>query len=114
MPLQKWSENILVAELQNEPQFSDDLNALFDMIEAEGKVDVLLNFAEVTYVNSSNIAKMLKLRKIVLNNGRRLLICGANAHVWGVFLVTGLDKMFTFADDITTGLADLQLTDESR
>ena len=111
MPLQKWSENILVVDLQNEPQFSDDLNALFDTLEQGKKMDVALNFADVTYVNSSNIAKMLKLRKLVANKGGRLVLCGVNTHVWGVFLVTGLDKIFEFTDDLVTGLASLQLTE---
>jgi anti-anti-sigma factor len=109
MPLQKWSENILVVDLQNEPQFSDDMNALFDVLDEGNKLDVVLNFAEVTYVNSSNIAKMLKLRKALLSKGSRLVLCSVNTHVWGVFLVTGLDKIFEFADDMVSGLAGLQL-----
>lgn len=113
MPLQKWSESILVVDLQNEPQFSDDMNALFDSIEEGSKMDVVLNFAEVTYVNSSNIAKMLKLRKMVMSKGGRLVLCAVNTHVWGVFLVTGLDKIFGFADDLVTGLAGLQLAQDS-
>lgn len=113
MPLQKWSENILVVDLQNEPQFSDDMNALFDVLEQGGKMDVALNFADVTYVNSSNIAKMLKLRKIVQGKSGKLVLCGVNTHVWGVFLVTGLDKIFEFADDLLTGLAGLQLASDN-
>lgn len=113
MPLQKWSESILVVDLQNEPQFSDDLNALFDTLETGAKFDVALNFAEVTYVNSSNIAKMLKLRKMLTSKGGRLVLCGVSTHVWGVFLVTGLDKIFEFADDLLTGLAGLQLGEET-
>lgn len=109
MPLQKWSENILVVDLQNEPQFSDDMNALFDALDDGNKLDVVLNFAEVTFVNSSNIAKMLKLRKTLLSKGARLVLCSVNTHVWGVFLVTGLDKIFEFADDMVSGLAGLQL-----
>lgn len=109
MPLQKWSDNILVADLQDEPQFSEDLNALFDMLEADDRFDVVLNFADVSYINSSNIAKLLKLRKMILTRQRRVLLCGINSHVWGVFLVTGLDKIFQFADDLATGLAGLQM-----
>lgn len=113
MPIQKWSENILVVDLQNEPQFSDDMNALFDTLEDGGKMDVVLNFADVTYVNSSNIAKLLKLRKTVTGKGAKLVLCGVNTHVWGVFLVTGLDKILEFADDLVTGLAGLQMGDEN-
>lgn len=113
MPLQKWSEDILVVDLQNEPQFSEDLNALLDALDQGTRMDVVLNFAEVTYVNSSNIAKMLKLRKAVTTKEGRLVLCGVTSQVWGVFLVTGLDKVFEFADDLVTGLAGLQISHEN-
>jgi len=110
MPIQNWSEEILVVDLQDDPQFTDDLNALMEMLEARPQVDVLLDFSGVTFLNSSNIAKLLKLRKIVtINNARRLRLCGISTHVWGVFLVTGLDKIFEFADDVASGLAGLQM-----
>jgi len=112
MPLQRWSDRIIIAHLQDDPQFTDDLNGLFDLLEESPDIDVVLNLAEVSFLNSSNIAKLLKLRKMVTSNGRRLLLCGINTHVWGVFLVTGLDKIFKFADDVTTGLASLQLAGE--
>ncbi len=110
MPIQEWSEQILLADLQDDPQLADDLNALLETLEARTDADAVLNFAQVGYVNSSNVSKLLKLRKTVtVNNKRRLKLCGINTQVWGVFLVTGLDKVFDFADDVTGGLASLQL-----
>jgi hypothetical protein len=32
-----------------------------------------------------------------------------NNQVWGVFLVTGLDKVFEFADNVMLALATLQI-----
>ncbi len=110
MPIQEWSDQILLADLQDDPMLSDDLNGLLEMVEARPDVDVVLNFAHVSYVNSSNISKLLKLRKVVtINNQSKLRLCGISTQVWGVFLVTGLDKVFDFADDVTSGLAGLQL-----
>ncbi len=110
MPIENWSEDILVVELQDDPQFTDDLNALMDLLESRPEVDVVLSFAGVTFLNSSNIARLLKLRKTVtITNSRKLRLCGISTHAWGVFLVTGLDKIFEFADDIASGLAGLQM-----
>jgi anti-anti-sigma factor len=110
MPIQEWSEQILLADLQEDPQLTDDINALLETLEARTDVDVVLNFAQVSYVNSSNVSKLLKLRKVVMiNNKRKLKLCGIGTQVWSVFLVTGLDKVFDFADDVTSGLASLQL-----
>ena len=73
-------------------------------------LDVVLNFQDVTFLNSSNIAKLLKLRKFVtINHHRKLKLCAISTHVWGVFLVTGLDKIFEVHDDVASGLASLQL-----
>ena len=110
MAIQKWSDKIALADLQDDPQFSDDLNALLDLVQSRGDVDVVLNFREVTFLNSSNIAKLLKLRKqVMITNNRQLKLCGIATSVWGVFLVTGLDKIFEFADDVSTALARLQI-----
>jgi len=109
MAIQNWSENIVVVQLSNDPAFTDDLNAVNDLVIARTELDVVLNFAGVGYVNSSNIAKLLRLRKSLISNGRRMKLCSLTTQVWGVFLMTGLDKVFEFTDDVTTALAYLQL-----
>lgn len=109
MGIQEWSENIIVVDLEVDPQFTDDLNALMDQLAKRQSTDVLLNFANIPFLNSSNIAKLLKLRKLQATNHARLRLCGINNSVWGIFLVTGLDKLFEFADDVASGLATLQI-----
>lgn len=110
MSVEQWSDSILIAELGDDPQFTDDLNALIEQCTANPQTDVLLNFQNVTYLNSSNIAKILKLRKLVaITNNRRLKLCGISRQVWGVFLVTGLDRIFEVVDDVPSGLAGLQI-----
>ncbi|MGD2108589.1 MAG: STAS domain-containing protein [Phycisphaerae bacterium] len=112
MSIQQWSENILVVELQDDPAFTDDLTSLLDRVERNSGVDVVLNFGGVSHLNSSNIAKLLKVRKLLLTSKRRLVLCGIETNVWGLFLVTGLDKVFEFADNIANGLAGVQLAGE--
>lgn len=110
MSIDNWSENILVAELQDDPNFTDDMTTLIDRLEDQQDTDVVLNFSAVTYLNSSNIAKLLKLRKKLVGNKRRLVLSGIDTNVWGLFLVTGLDKVFEFADNVSTGLAAVQIS----
>lgn len=111
MPIEPWSENVLLVELGDDPQFTDDMLAAAEHLEHHPDTDVLLSFASVTYLNSSNIARLLKFRKQVQTNNRKLKLCAINRHVWGVFLVTGLDRIFETADDVPSGLASLQLGD---
>ncbi|GMU83101.1 MAG: STAS domain-containing protein [Phycisphaerales bacterium] len=110
MPVENWSETVVLGELGDDPQYTDDLSAIIEQCTANPNLDVLLNFSAITYLNSSNIAKLLKLRKLVtITNSRKLKLCGINRQVWGVFLVTGLDRIFDVCDDVPTGLASLQI-----
>ena len=107
MTIQNWSETILMAELADEPLFTDELNSLTEMLSTQPR-DIVLNFSAVDFLNSSNIARLLKLRKLLITQGRRLVLCGINTQVWGVFLVTGLDKIFEYTNDTATALATLR------
>jgi anti-anti-sigma factor len=112
-----WSENIVIAELGDEPALSDELAAVIDRLIAtpNPKVPhVVLNFGSVTYVNSSNLAQLLRLRKRLLEAGRQIKLCSVSDEVWSVMMVTGLDKVFRFAPDPMTALAGLQLEDSDQ
>ena len=110
MPIQNWSDRIVLVNLQDDPQFTDDMNTLQEQLQQRGAMDILFDFSEVNFLNSSNIARLLKLRKTLQSsqNGR-MKLAAIPTSVWGVFLVTGLDKIFEFADDVATGLALLQI-----
>ncbi len=108
MAIQDWSDDIVVVDLADDPQFTDEISALMDKLEEEPK-NLVLNFGAVGFVNSSNIAKLLRLRKMMISTDRRLVLCDVNTQVWGVLLVTGLDKIFDYTNDVATALATLQL-----
>lgn len=112
MSIENWSESIVVVELQDDPGFTDDMSTLLDQLNTRKGVNVVLNFTGVSYLNSSNIAKLLKLRRQLVSEKRRLVMCGIDTTVWGLFLVTGLDKVFEFADNVATGLASVQIGNE--
>ena len=108
MALQNWSDEIVVVELADDPQLSDELSGLMECL-SEGVKDVVLDFAAVSFVNSSNLSKLLKLRKVLTTAKRHLILSRVNTQVWGVFLITGLDKIFECTNDVSTALATLQL-----
>lgn len=105
-----WSDTIVMVDLADEPALSDELTSVIDRVEgADPRPHVVVNFTRVTYLNSSNIAQLLKLRKILAEAGRTLKLCSLSDELWSVMLVTGLDKVFRFAPDPMTALAGLQL-----
>jgi anti-anti-sigma factor len=113
MPIEEWSEEITIATVGDEPAFSEDMANLLQRLEERGETtpDVVLDLASVSYLNSSNIAQMLRLRKRLNTGGRNMRICSVEDQVWGVLMITGLDKIFDFTDDVSTALASLQLSE---
>ena len=109
MPLEKWSDSTVVVHLADDPQFTDDVEGVEQCLAAQGKCDAVLDFGSVRFVNSSNIARLLRLRNKMSQQDNRLVLCNLTTQVWGAFLVTGLDKVFTFSDNVPTALATLQI-----
>jgi anti-anti-sigma regulatory factor len=113
MSIQDWSESIVVAELQDDPAFTDDLDSLGDKLKAGAELDVVLDFSNVSYLNSSNVARLIELREIViLRNRRKMILCNVGTHVWGILLVSELHKVFEFADTVAMGLTAVQISSE--
>jgi anti-anti-sigma factor len=108
MSIHNWSDDIAMGEMVEDPVLSDDLEALVADVEVNPR-NVVLNFSAVDFINSSNIAKLLQLRKVLHASDRRLLLCGINAQVWGVFSLAALDKIFECTNDTATALATLQM-----
>jgi anti-anti-sigma factor len=108
----EWSDNILIANLADEPALSDELSLIAERVEGADTVPhAVLDFAEVSYINSSNIAQLLKLRRLLDEAGSELRLSGITDDVMSVLMVTGLDKVFRFAPDTLTAIAGLQLID---
>jgi len=109
-----WSDNIVIANLTDEPALSEELSSISESLDkAETLPSVVLDFAQVSYVNSSNIAQLLKLRRSLIASNRTLTLCSMTDHVWSTILITGLDKVFAFAPDLATAIAGVQIGDNA-
>ena len=112
-----WSESIVVCQLRDEPALSEELSIAGEKLAEAKNSDtppsVVLDFNDVTYLNSSNIAQLLRLRKLSGEAGSKLKLAGMSDQVWSVMLLTGLDKVFEFASDTATAIASLQIDAEA-
>ena len=107
MSVQCWNEDTLVVALTDDPDLSDD------MAEINGRMkgkccDVVLDLSGLDLLTSSGISKLLRLRKKMIEHGRQLILAAPRDRVWGVFLATGLDAIFSFAGTVTEALTRLQ------
>lgn len=108
----EWSEDIVICDLGDEPELSEELQDLHTRLREteDGKApNVVLDLSGISYLNSSNIAQMLRLRKVLVENDRKLKLCAVADAVWSIMLLTGLDKVFQFAPDKPTAIASLQI-----
>jgi len=115
MPMEKWSDKVIVVRLADDPHLGDDLDAL-DAATARppAPLNAVVDFTSVRAVNSSTLARMLKVRKQMAAAGGRLVLCGMNDQVWGAFLVTNLDKLFEASNSVAMALATLQMNPAAR
>lgn len=108
----KWGDDILICHLADEPELSEEFAAIFAVLndQSEGHAHhVVVNFSGVTYLNSSHIAQLLRMRKRLMDLDRSLVLCAMSDNVWSVLSLSGLDKVFRYAPDPMTALAGLQL-----
>lgn len=114
MPIHEWSDKIHLAELQDDPSFSEDMANLTQRLvqagERGGAPDLVLDMHALHFLNSSNISQLLRLRKAALGAGAQVRICGVSDRIWGVLLATDLDRLFDFSEDVTTALAAVQVS----
>jgi len=113
MPVQQWSDDIWIAKLGPDPGFTDDIDEMLGALERrELKRHVVVDLSQATHINSSNLSSLLRVRKAVIDADRKLLLSAPSDRAWALFLATGLDKVFEFAEDTAIALAQLQLTGE--
>ena len=107
MSIEEWSEKISIVHLSDDPQFTEDLQGLGALIRAHA--GIVLDFTGVRYINSSNVSRLLRLRKQMSTTKARLILCGMDTQVWSVFIVTGLDKLFETSENVPMALAMSQM-----
>jgi anti-anti-sigma factor len=110
MPIDQWSEDIFVVRLGDDPQFTEDMNAIDQNLSYHRHADVILDFSGVSFMNSTNISRLLAVRQKTIQGENKLILCSVSTRLWSTFLATGLDKVFTFSNDVTTALATVQLS----
>ncbi len=107
-----WGDNIILSHLADEPELSDEFAALFSTFSDGRAKNVVLDFSAVSYLNSSHLAQLLRLRKAVQEAGTNLVLCGMNNDVLSVMRLSRLDALFRFAENPMTALAGLQMEQE--
>jgi anti-sigma B factor antagonist len=76
------------------------LNTAYAQADQDNPELILLNFADVTYMNSTGIALIVGLLARARKQKRRLVACGLTPHYREIFEITRLsDYMPVFSDE---------------
>lgn len=73
-------------------EFKEKIN---EIIKREGMTEiVLVDFQDVTFMDSSGLGALVLAFKAVRATGKKLVICSINEQVRILFELTGMDKVF--------------------
>jgi anti-anti-sigma factor len=86
---------------------AEDIQDAFSQAEATSSQEILLNFTDVSYINSTGIALIVNMLAMARKAGRRLMICCLSDHYMEIFKITRLsDHMLIYADEQAALAAD--------
>lgn len=90
-----------ILDEQNIQKIGEDL---FSLVDEYGRKKIVLNFANVEYLSSAALGKLITLNRKVNNAGGKLAMCNINEDIFEVFTITNLDRMFNIYPDEQTAL----------
>lgn len=84
----------------------DTLNAAYAETAGQDAAPILLNFKDVTYVNSTGIALIVSLLAQARKSHRPVLACGLSDHYQEIFHITRLADFMSIFPDEAAAIAD--------
>jgi anti-anti-sigma factor len=81
------------------------LNAAYAQAESQGPATVVLNFNEVSYINSTGIALIVGLMARARKAHRQLAVYGLSEHYKEIFQITRLADFLSIYSDEASALA---------
>jgi anti-sigma B factor antagonist len=81
---------------------------LYQLVEAESRKKVLLNFSNVEFLSSAALGKLITLEKKTKNAGGQLKLTNIRPEIYEVFAITRLNKVFDIRDDEAQALEAFQ------
>lgn len=80
---------------------------LFSLVESENRKKMLLNFANVEFLSSAALNKLIILEKKIKAEEGRLILTDLRPEIHEVFVITRLTQLFEIKETEADGLAAL-------
>ena len=103
----RTSEGLAVLDLHGEIDAAadTDLNGAYETAIVANPPKVLLNFDDVSYINSTGIALIVGLLAEARGSGRSIVACGLSEHYKDIFEITRITDFMTLFADETAALS---------
>jgi anti-anti-sigma factor len=97
--VQELADAVILDLLPNMDLEATDLAVLGQaFLQTEKPPRIILNFALLSFVSSTFLARLVSLQRIVEATKGRLVLCGVNPVIREIFHITKLEGLFDFAD----------------
>lgn len=118
MGIQNLSEGVLLVVLPEQPHLSYELETVNEIAAKRSDCDMIIDFSRVQMLTSETVCSLMILNKTLggarpcsgEGGGRRLVLCNVSCAVRRIFTLTGLETVFTFAEDRLAALECLHCT----
>ncbi|NQT23673.1 MAG: STAS domain-containing protein [Candidatus Omnitrophica bacterium] len=75
------------------------IKKIFDKVIAEKKPKIVVNFKDVSYIDSSGLATLVEMLKNIRTYGGKLKLANLSSKIKSLFEITKLDKLFDISAD---------------
>jgi len=104
------SANISVVRFNDkkiiDPETIQELgDELFDLVEKDERRKLVINFANVEFLSSAALGKLITFEKKAKRLGAQLMLTNISPEIFQVFAITNLDKLFQIKDTEADALA---------
>ena len=80
---------------------------LSELVDAEKRTKVILNFSNVEYLSSAALGKIIALNSKLKKANGKLVLCNIRADIKEVFTITKLDKLIIIVNSEDDEIAKL-------
>ena len=113
MMIQKWSESIILVNINSESRIDEELQEVTELASKNVDCDIVVQFPFISTISSSSITELVRLHKSLTLSGRRLILSSASSKTKEVLTLTGLDTFLEIATDYHAALSKLQETNRN-
>jgi anti-anti-sigma regulatory factor len=108
MATEDYVQDTILVHLAGLPEMLDELDGVAKTIREGTGCDVIIDFSSVGIITTPVIARLISLRRLLVERTHQLVLHSVSQQIKGVFATTGLDQIFEFADDKHAALARVQ------